>query len=420
MSIHIDQLLLSKKVLLLQGPMGYFFRKFALWLQGYGVETYKINFNGGDRFYFGNQQNVFDFKEPFENFKSWISQFVNQHEIEAIVCFGDCRPLHRVAKEVSTLFNIDFFAFEEGYIRPNYITFEQGGVNFFSNFVDTLSDQQMIEPVNIKPIEETQNSYWFMVCCAIFYYAAIWYFSKCFPHYQHHRNLTTSQESWSWILSLLRRARNFCIEPFKFKRFIQQYSKQYYMFALQVHNDSQILIHSELKSMEEYIEHVIKSFARFSEPEHHLVLKHHPMDRGYRNYTSLINDLSIRYGVVGRTHYFCDIHLPTLLKHSLGMVAVNSTTVLQALYHHIPVKVIGYAMYNLPRLTNQYSLDEFWKKPGVVDQKYFKHYRAALIEYSQLNGSYYGHSPWMQRSYLIEGNKNTHPKELNNVIKERV
>ena len=54
MSIHIDQLLLSKKVLLLQGPMGRFFKKLSIWLSNQNIETYKINFNGGDRFFFGN------------------------------------------------------------------------------------------------------------------------------------------------------------------------------------------------------------------------------------------------------------------------------------------------------------------------------------------------------------------------------
>ena len=400
MSIHIDQLLLAKKVLLLQGPMGYFFREFSFWLNEHGIETYKINFNGGDKFYFGKQENVFDFTQSIVEFKHWLTEFVVSHQIEAIVCFGDCRPQHRIAKKISFINGVDFFAFEEGYIRPNYITFEQDGVNFFSNFTKILSNSQYIQPIEIEPIENTYNSYWFMVWCAILYYAANLYFAKHFPNYQHHRNLTTAQESWSWVWSLFKRIGHYVVEPPKFNRFIDQYSKQYYVFALQVHNDSQILIHSDLKNMEEYIEHVIKSFSRFSDKEHHLVLKHHPMDRGYRNYKKLIAQLSLKYGVVGRTHYFCDIHLPTLLKHSLGMVAVNSTTVLQALYHHIPVKVIGYAMYNLPRLTNQYPLDEFWKNPGTVDENYFNYYRSTLIQYSQLNGSYYGQSPWMKREYL--------------------
>ena len=336
--------------------------------------------------------------DSIENFKTWLSEFIGLHQIEAIVCFGDCRPPHRVAKHVSSVLGIHFFAFEEGYIRPNYITFEQDGVNFYSNFAQTLSVNLKPKAIPVEPIQETNNSYWWMVCCAITYYAANLYYRKQYPKYRHHRNLSTAQESWSWIWSLVKRTQHYFTEPLPFKKLIRQYSKQYFVFALQVHNDSQILIHSELKSMEDYIECVVQNFAVNAEPHHHLVLKHHPMDRGYRNYKKLIDELAQRYGVVGRLHYFCDIHLPTLLKHSLGMVAVNSTTVLQALYHHIPVKVLGYAMYNLPRLTNQYPLSKFWKNPGQVDDEYFHYFRSHLIHYSQLNGAYYGRSPWMENA----------------------
>lgn len=398
MSIHIDQLLLSKKVLLLQGPMGHFFKKFSHWLHQYRIDTYKINFNGGDRFFFAGEPHSFDFTQQLDEFGTYIESFLLKYQIDSIVCFGDCRPAHRIAKDVAHKVNIKFFAFEEGYIRPNYITFEQDGVNFYSNFAQMLSINLNSKAIPIEPIKDTQNSYWSMVCCAIIYYVLNLWCERSFEHYKHHRNLSTLQEFYSWIYSLLKRIQHHIIEPLPFKIFIQQHSKQYYVFALQVHNDSQILIHSEFKNMEDYIEQVIESFVSNAEGSHHLVLKHHPMDRGYRNYRKLINELAKHYGVVGRLHYFCDIHLPTLLKHSLGMVAVNSTTVLQALYHHIPVKVLGYAMYDLPRLTNQYPLDDFWKDPGKVDDLYYQYFRSHLIHYSQLNGSYYGQSPWM-RSY---------------------
>lgn len=398
MSIQIDQLLSAKKVLLLQGPMGKFFKNFAHWLNLQNIETYKINFNGGDHFFFGEHANAFDFVAPWSEFSTWLADFVQQHQIDAMVCFGDCRLQHRIAREVGLRLNINFFVFEEGYIRPNYITFEQDGVNFYSKFAQTIRlDVDETDVLDEPAVEETTNSYWFMVCCAISYYAANLYYKKTFPNYRHHRNLSTSEESWSWIWSLLKRIGHYAVEPPRFKRFIANYSKQYYVFALQVHNDSQILIHSELKSMEQYIEQVIQNFASHAASTQHLVLKHHPMDRGYRNYRGLIEQLAVQYGVVGRLHYFCDIHLPTLLKHSLGLVTVNSTTVLQALYHHVPVKVLGRAMYNVPRLTNQRPLAEFWQNPGKVDEVYFHYYRSQLIQYSQLNGSYYGQSPWMER-----------------------
>ena len=45
------------------------------------------------------------------------------------MAFGDWRPLHREAILVAKLRNIQVWAFEEGYLRPHYITMEEGGVN---------------------------------------------------------------------------------------------------------------------------------------------------------------------------------------------------------------------------------------------------------------------------------------------------
>ncbi|MDQ8954040.1 capsular biosynthesis protein [Acinetobacter rudis] len=394
MTQHISELLSSRRVLLLQGPMGEFFRLFADWLKGHQVDVLKINFNGGDRFFYPQQQNVFDYTGAVDEFAVWLKAFIEQQQIEAIVCFGDCRKYHLIAKQVTENTAVQFFAFEEGYIRPDYITFEKGGVNSFSSF-----SQQQYPETEKQACIPVHNQYRKMVRSAILYYLFGVLCRAHYPLYQHHRGLSTREELAYSLVSMWRRQINAIFEPRRFQQFIQQYDKQYYVFALQVHNDSQIRVHSELGSMEKYIEQVVESFSQFSAPHHHLIFKHHPMDRGYRHYGALLRKLAKRFDVTGRIHYFCDIHLPTLLKHSLGMVTVNSTTVIQALYHQIPVKVLGNALYNLPGLTNQNSLEQFWKQPGVVDHEYFLQFRHNLIAYSQLNGSFYGLSPWMQGEY---------------------
>lgn len=401
MSKHIDKLLLSNKVLLLQGPMGDFFYRFSTWLNSNDIECYKINFNGGDRFFYKSKTNVFDYKGSLDDYSVWIETFLIEHNIDSIVCFGDCRKYHKFAKIIAKKNNINFFVFEEGYIRPNYITFEEDGVNFFSNFLNYYNKSDISEKGNdlVTDINDVKNSYLKMVNSAITYYIFWVFFSFQYSGYQHHRNIRPIKELGYWILSGFRSIQNKLFEKNKFNRFLQQYSKKYFIFALQVHNDSQITIHSDLKSVEKYIVLVLESFSFHSDPSMHLVLKHHPMDRGYRNYSKLINKYAKQFKIEGRVHYFCDVHFPTLLKHSLGLVTVNSTTGIQALYHNVPVKVLGHALYNLPKLTNQYALSEFWKNPDEVDTNYFSYFRKELISYSQLNGSFYGISPW-QEAYI--------------------
>lgn len=398
MTQHINELLASQRVLLLQGPMGGFFTLFADWLKGQGIDVFKINFNAGDRFFYKNRANTFDYTGHLAEFDVWFTAFIEQHQIDAVVCFGDCRLYHQVAKAVLAERAIPFFAFEEGYIRPDYITFEKGGVNFFSSFNPAMVYKFPTVNQDIPQVP-VHNQYSKMVCSAILYYFFGVMGRSHYPHYQHHRGTSSIQELYCGLVSLWRRQRNALFEPKRFKDFIQRYSKQYYVFALQVHNDSQIRVHSALGDMEKYIAHVMESFSQHADAKQHLVFKHHPMDRGYRDYTKLIKQLAQRFAVTGRVHYFCDIHLPTLLKHSLGMVTVNSTTVIQALFHKVPVKVLGDALYNLPGLTYQENLDQFWQQPGQVDHDYFLKFRQDLISYSQLNGSFYGLSPWMQQSY---------------------
>jgi capsular polysaccharide export protein len=166
--------------------------------------------------------------------------------------------------------------------------------------------------------------------------------------------------------------------------------------ALQVHNDSQVRVHSDYNDVEEFIVEVLESFADNAPPERHLVFKHHPMDRGYRHYGHLLRKHTAALGIADRVHYVCDVHFPTLIKHSIGLVAINSTSGLQSLFHEKPVKLTGRAIYSMPKLTYQGDLDQFWANPGRVNRLVYRRFRYALVHYSQLNGSYYGESPWME------------------------
>ena len=177
--------------------------------------------------------------------------------------------------------------------------------------------------------------------------------------------------------------------------------------------------------MRDFIQEVVISFAKEADTSLHLVFKHHPMDRGYRHYGNLLRELAKEYDLEGRVHYVCDVHLPTLMKHSLGIVTINSTTGIQALHHGKPVIALGRAIYNLPKLTFQGGLDQFWKNPGRVNRLHYRRFRYALVHYSQLNGAYYGRSPWMQAydekgfdhrfSHLLESQKT---KEKLRVVKD--
>lgn len=403
MSVHLQELIQAKKVLLLQGPMGDYFTKVAGWLKKNNIECYKLVLNGGDWF-FSYRLNNLHYRGKLAFFEDWLIETIKSYQLDTLICFGDCRFYHRVAKKVATELGLKFYVFEEGYIRPNYITFEKEGVNDFSCFKSyyQLADKTIPDlPLPDNP-EVVGSSFSGLIRIAITYYLCWVFCYFLYPHYKHHRMISPISEVYYWLKSGLQRIINFQREPYKFLNLIQHHTDRYFIVALQVHNDSQVRVHSDYADVKDFIEEVIASFALHADRSHHLVLKHHPMDRGYRNYSGYIRELSARYGLRGRTHYMCDVHFPTLMKHSLGVVTINSTTGIQALHHGKPVIALGRAIYNLPKLTYQGALDHFWEHPGRVNRLHYRRFRYALVHYSQLNGSYYGQSPWMLRQWKVK------------------
>jgi hypothetical protein len=149
------------------------------------------------------------------------------------------------------------------------------------------------------------------------------------------------------------------------------------------------VVHSQYRRVSHFIRQVISSFATEAPANCHLVFKHHPLDRGFRNHGPLIRKLAEQHGVVNRVHYVHDLHLPTLLQHALGTVVINSTVGLSSLVHGTPVKTTGKAVYDLPGLTHQGPLSSFWHNPEPIDQRLHRNFRRYLIAQTQINGSFY-------------------------------
>lgn len=117
----------GKRIVLLQGPVGPFFRQLADALKAAGATVSKINFNAGDWFFF--PRHAINYRGTMQAWPSWFRRFCENERVDAVLLFGDCRPIHRDAHAVAVDLGIDVGVFEEGYIRPNYVTLERHGVN---------------------------------------------------------------------------------------------------------------------------------------------------------------------------------------------------------------------------------------------------------------------------------------------------
>ena len=388
MSHYLYELVQMKEnILLLQGPVGPFFKNVAKWLQNQGRKVYKINLNGGDEFFF--PQNSMSFYEPIAKFHQFLVDYIDKYNINAIVVFGDCRAYHKIAKSiVNSNPSLSFWVFEEGYLRPHYITFEKNGVNGYSLIPKNHDFYQNIQITSFKA-NKGKSHFYSMIYYTCVYYILMFLKKRKYPNYIHHRKTSLTFYTFYWGLALIRKLKARVILPRLIKKIVNDEYKPFYIFPLQCDQDFQIQVHSYYHSMRSYIFRVIRSFSMFADDKSYLLIKHHPMDEGFNNYEKLIKKLAKRYGVSERVIYMHGVPMPILLRKAKGLVTVNSTCGFSALIHGLPVKVLGNAHYDIEGLTFQKGLHHFWKEGIKPDAELFERYRTYLCNKSQIKGSVY-------------------------------
>ncbi|MDD0799463.1 capsule biosynthesis protein, partial [Campylobacter coli] len=346
----------GKNILLLQGPIGTFFHRLALKMRKNETKIFKLNFNGGDFFFYPSGKRCKCDKKDLENF---YENFFKEKKIDAIVMYNDCRLIHAKAIKVARKLGIGIWIFEEGYLRPYCITFEKDGVNANSSLPRDKNFYLSCNILTKESIKEIPGGFKFMAFSAFLYWFFSFLLAPFFNNKLHHRTLYPF-EFLFWFRSLYRKYLYKFTEK-KLNQKIYSLEKKYFLAVLQVYSDTQIKHHYK-KSIEEFIEELILSFANHARAKSYLVFKHHPMDRGYRNYSKLINELSQKYHVEGRILYVHDTYLPTLLKRALGCITINSTVGLSAILESCPTKVCGNAFYDFEGLAYPKKLQFFWRE----------------------------------------------------------
>lgn len=79
------------------------------------------------------------FKGELAQWPEVLEAFIIRHRIDAVLLFGDCRPVHACVRSMTERLGCAFGVFEEGYLRPDHITFEPMGVNGHSHFEKRLA-----------------------------------------------------------------------------------------------------------------------------------------------------------------------------------------------------------------------------------------------------------------------------------------
>jgi len=375
-------------VLLLQGPIGPFFRRLSKDLKAHGARTFKINFNGGDFAFFPFATK--NYLGSLEDWPAYLNEFCNKHSISHIFIFGDCRPVHLASREFCERSDVNLWVFEEGYLRPDFITFEKSGVNGHSLLSKNPEDYRLAGQQEDLPSLPVGNTWMFGFIWSVIHFNAYWLWSPFFRKHVHHRpyglKVAIAELKGMFLKLKYKRTESGILEDLS-----ENFHNIYFLLPLQVRFDAQITNHSSFESIETFIEKTMAAFAKHAPKYTILVYKHHPAERGYINFEEYLYDAAEKHNVLGRVLYVYDLHLPTLIKNCRGMITVNSTAGLSGVFHKKPVKVCGHAIYDIPGLTFQGSLDSFFQNATTmqVDTLLFSQFRSYLLNSVQFNGNFY-------------------------------
>jgi capsular polysaccharide export protein len=382
----------GKTFLFLQGPHGPWFDRLSRMLRRAGANTLRVGFNRGDRAFWSDRTSFVAFQGRPEDWPATCAELLDRHAVTDLVLYGDTRPIHAQAIAEARARGLTVHVFEEGYLRPYWITYERGGANGHSRLMD-LSLSQMRDALAKADMdlpdaparwgEMRQHMFW----GALYHWFVMTGF-RDFRNFRPHRQLTVVREFQLYLRRLL-------LLPFHaLERRVATWRIRFggfpfHLVILQLEHDASFRDHSPFSSMTEFLALVSEGFARGAPPHHHLVFKAHPLEDGRVAVKQEIRRLARLHGIADRVHFVRGGKLAELLNQARSAVTVNSTAGQQVLWRGLPLKAFGRAVYSKPEFVSSQPVEQFFAQPQRPDTRAYRDFRHYLLETSQIAGGYY-------------------------------
>lgn len=385
----ILELVKEKVFLLLQGPPCRFAYRLATCIEQQGHRCYRINLCLGDwLFWLGKKAH--NYRGNIQHWPLFLKEFVLQHGITDIIYYADRLPYHKAARDLANNLGINAVAYEHGYLRPNWITVERGGMSRFSHFPDSGEHIKEVGMNYPKPtsLPGLSHDFWKEAVQEVVFNLANFFDFIFFPHYLPDKIYNPLVEYLNYIPRFLGAGK-------KHKRTAQVFEslrrsgQKYFVFPLQMQNDYQLRDNSPFNHQLEAIAMVVEEFSQHAPADTVLLFKIHPLDNGIEPWEKMIARLGQEHDVADRLLLVDGGILKTMLAHSSGVITVNSTVGVQALEQGKPVKVLGYAIYDIDGMTCQRSMGEFFAAPEVPDKELVDCFLRLLGGTIQVHGNFY-------------------------------
>ena len=385
---------MTRNFLFLQGPLSLFFYTFGQTLKRLGCGVFRIQFCGGDIAFWPDRR-AHLWQGPSWQWPQWIGSFLAEHAITDLVLLGDWRPLHQEAVRIAKSRGITVWVYEEGYLRPGYVTLEKGGVNANSLLPKTPEEvrakARALEETLLASPSKAPNPMRGRVLDTAWHHLGNFFLWPIFPRYRTHRPYCIGHELLGWIprvISATQRRR----ESIAVLRDLVKSRVPFYFMPLQLDSDSQIRRHSPFTGVLDSLSLVITDFAANAPKESFLLIKNHPLDNDLINYRRYIRSMGAACGCSGRLRFVESVKNASPLDLCQGVVLCNSTLGLTALGRGCAVFCLGASIYAMPGLavnSEEMSLGAFWNTPRLPDASLVADFTRVLRMQALVPGNFY-------------------------------
>ncbi len=379
-------------ILFLQGPHGAFFSNLARVLRQAGAEVHRIGFNAGDQGTWAHKDSYTAFTQDRADWPRFLEAFLDQHPVTDIVLYGDTRDIHAAARHIAKDRGLQIHCFEEGYLRPYWVTYERDGTNGHSRLMGTsLSEMRAAlagRPPEVQDAPAQWGALWQHTLAGMMYHLRILLFNRPYRRVRPHRAISVWQEA------LLHTARLFLFPVHVIERRIESRrlrisGANYHLVLLQLAHDASFRDHSDFGHISEFINECCQGFARGAPRHHRLVFKTHPLEDGREPIKALIRKAAKDNGIADRVQMIRGGKLGEMLDLASTAVTVNSTAGQQVLWRGLPLKAFGRSVYSKPEFVSHQPIHEFFAQPRRPDHDAYLVYRQYLLETSQFPGGFY-------------------------------
>lgn len=382
----------GRNFLFLQGPHGPFFHQLGKMLCATGAGVTRVGFNAGDRAFWRDRGSYLAFRGPLSQWPAWLEHLIGERKISDIVLYGDTRPVHAHAVELARRLGLCVHVFEEGYLRPYWVSYERGGSNGNSRLMDMdVADMQGLLSRDAAQLPEAPD-HWGDMREHVFYGALYHWFvlfrNRRYRNFRSHRAISLGRE-FSLHLNRLTLMPLHWAQRVRATAHLKRGGYPYNLVLLQLEHDASFQAHSPFTTMGEFLELVVGEFARGAPTHNHLVFKAHPLEDGRAPVQRDIARLAAQHQIRDRVHYIRGGKLAGLLAQARSAVTVNSTAAQQALWRGLPLKIFGAAVYAKPEFVSDQGLADFFADPAHPNVEKYRDFRRFLLETSQVSGGFY-------------------------------